>query len=213
MFTRIKSVIARRIPFLLAGLLMVTGLLIGIRLAKLQRQTGIMEDRQRQLASAVLDVQRTGEDSTTEFVDMLKQFGGSSGPGVRMIMKRDDLATTRRYLTRITNRYCPNMKYALSAISQGSSEDFFYNEYVLTGQVELQSLYNFIYQIESQTRLYIIEVLEVQSLNYLRGDTLDFAMTLRAYYHEEGADPDAIRLRELTSPKIDYNIFYPRIRP
>lgn len=213
MLARIKSVLAQRIPFLLAGLLMVTGLLIGIRLARLQKQIGMMKDRQRQLATAVLDVRRAGEGLTNEFVDMLKQFTGGSESSLRMIMKRDDLTMTRGYLTGITNKYCRNINYTLSATSQGSNEDFFYNEYLLAGQVDFQSLYNFIYQIENQTRLYIIEVLDVQSQNYLRGDTLDFAMTLRAYFHEDGADPGAIPLRELPPPKIDHNIFYPRIRP
>lgn len=131
------------------------------------------------------------------------------------LLARDNNPTiTYSYLLDICENYCPKLKFDFKFINKGQVETSFYNEYSIIGAGPIQALYTFIYQLENQFMLYVVESLK---LSGLENDTefpksyVYFTLVVRAYYEENMLDVGDIPFRYLKYRTLSNNPFVPGI--
>ena len=131
------------------------------------------------------------------------------------LLARDNNPTlTYSYLLDICENYCPDMKFDFKFIGNGQVETSFYNDYSVLGVGPLSDYYSFVYQIENQFMLYVIESVRVSGLedNSEHPDNyVYFTMVLRAYYEENMLEVGDIPFRFLEYRTMANNPFIPGI--
>ncbi|HQO73520.1 MAG TPA: hypothetical protein PLO58_01625 [Candidatus Marinimicrobia bacterium] len=128
----------------------------------------------------------------------------------KAIVKEDNPTITYDYLTQICQKFCPEMVFDFKPAESGEIQGTKYNDYLIAGIVPFNSLYTFIYQIENQPKLYLLELLEIRE-QPASEDIIPFAFKLRAFYDENGIEPESIPIREIKTVNIRFNPFYPGI--
>ena len=128
----------------------------------------------------------------------------------KAIVKEDNPTITYDYLTQICRKFCPEMVFNYKPSKSGEIQGTKYNDYLINGIVPFNSLYTFIYQIENQPKLYLVESLEIREQLAVESG-IPFTLTLRAFYDENGIEPESIPIREIKTINIMFNPFYPGI--
>lgn len=149
--------------------------------------------------------------SQDQLEDVLKELEKKTSESNKLIALEDNPTITYRYLMDICNKYCPAMIFDFRQAKSGKIIETSYNEYTITGEVPMKSLYAFIYQIENQPRLYTVESINVREQSLDSDNKLNFSLTLRTYFYEDGVEIKDIPVRSLGSENIRYNPFFPGI--
>jgi Tfp pilus assembly protein PilO len=175
---------------------------------KLKEENKKNEELTRRLTTLKSQMQRVeGEErlakEVRELESQISQFK-------KVIVKEDNSTITYDYLMQICKKFCPNMIFDFKPDKSGEIQETKYNDYLITGKVPFSSLYAFIYQIENQPRLYTIESLEIREQPAGEKEIL-FALTLRSFYDQNGIAPEDIPIKKISTEKIKFNPFYPRI--
>ncbi|MFC1898050.1 hypothetical protein ACFLYJ_00600 [Candidatus Cloacimonadota bacterium] len=132
----------------------------------------------------------------------------------KLLAKDNNPTLTYSYLLDITENYCPAVKFDFKYIDNGQVETSFYNEYSVIGVSPIAALYTFIYQLENQFMLYVVESLKLYGIeedsehpkNYIY-----FSLVLRAYYEDNMLEVDDIPFRYLKYRTLSNNPFVPGI--
>lgn len=131
------------------------------------------------------------------------------------LLARDNNPTlTYSYLLDICENYCPDLKFDFKFIDDGQVETSFYNEYSVIGVGPIQSLYTFLYQLENQFMLYVVESVKLSGIEadeQLPRDYIYFTLVIRAYYEDNMLDVGDIPFRYLKYRSLSRNPFVPGI--
>lgn len=131
----------------------------------------------------------------------------------KIILKEDNPTLTYQYLIDICDNFCPDVIFDFNVSKSGEDIDFSFNTYSISGKVNIESLHFFIFQIEYQAPLYIIESITLAEESVAKADTVKFTIDLSAYYNESGNYIKDIPLRSFKFTNLRYNPFYSRIHP
>jgi len=131
----------------------------------------------------------------------------------KFILKEDNPTLTYQYLIDITENFCPDVVFDFKVLKSGKDKEFSFNSYNISGNVNIESLHFFIFQIEYQSPLYAIESIKLSEESVTKIDTVNFAIVLNAYFNESGTDIKDIPLRSFKFTNLRYNPFYSRIHP
>jgi len=82
----------------------------------------------------------------------------------------------------------------------------------LNGSGNIESLHFFIYQVEYQPPLYVIESIRISETSVALKDTVDFSMKLNVFYDQKiGTSISEIPFRSFSYSNLTYNPFYSQI--
>lgn len=132
----------------------------------------------------------------------------------KLIARDNNPTITYAYLLDIIENYCPDLKFDFKFIGSGTRETSNYNSYSLIGSAPISSLYTFIYQLENQFMLYVIESIRLAGVEpdeELPLDFVYFTMVITAYYEENSVEVIDIPFRYLRYKNLDYNPFTARV--
>ena len=128
----------------------------------------------------------------------------------KAIAKEDNPTITYNYLTQISQKFCPEMVFDFKPLGSGELQETKYNDYLIAGKVPFTSLYTFIYHIENQPKLYLVESLEIREQS-AGENKLNFVFKLRTFFEENGIEPENIPIEAIRTINIRFNPFYPGI--
>ncbi len=133
----------------------------------------------------------------------------------KIINKENNPALTYDYLLDICETFCPGLEFDFLYNKTGKVESTFYNIYTIIGTAPIQTLYTFIYQIENQYLLYIIDSINLSENVDVKGSipagSVDFTIVINAYYESDAPEFPGILFRKLKYKNLAYNPFYSRI--
>ncbi|MCD4795950.1 MAG: hypothetical protein K8R49_02090 [Candidatus Cloacimonetes bacterium] len=133
----------------------------------------------------------------------------------KIINKDNNPTTTYDYLLDICENFCPELEFDFLYNTTLKVESTYFNVYTIIGTASIQTLYTFIYQIENQYLLYIIDSIKltenVGEEKSIPTGLIDFTIVLNAYYELDAPEFPEIQFRKLKYKNIAYNPFYPRI--
>jgi Na+-transporting methylmalonyl-CoA/oxaloacetate decarboxylase gamma subunit len=129
----------------------------------------------------------------------------------KVILKEDNPTLSYQYLIGICDNFCPDVNFNFQTAGSGQMEGISFNTYNISGDANIESLHFFIYQIEYQPPLYIIESIKLSEQSVAMADTVDFMLVLRAYFNDNGTELKDIPMRSSRFTNLTYNPFYSRI--
>jgi hypothetical protein len=132
----------------------------------------------------------------------------------KLLAKDNNPTLTYSYLLDICENYSPNLKFDFKFINNGQIDTSFYNEYSLLGVGPIKDLYSFIYQLENQFMLYVVESLKITGLEVNSAEPAGyvyFTLVIRAYYEDTMLDVEDIPFRYLKYRTLSNNPFVPGI--
>ena len=170
------------------------------------------------------------------FVEALKDLEEKVKRESKLIPKKNDPTITYKYLLDICDNYCPDLKFNFIYNQLSKIEDIDYYTFTIAGTAPVRSFYTFIYQIESQYLLYVIESIKINEdvEDEISTGNVKFTIVLNAYFEEltpefediasetgatepeleeTTAEPEEeeITFRKLKYKNIKYDPFYSRI--
>jgi len=130
----------------------------------------------------------------------------------KIILKNDNPSQTYQYLIDITDSFTPDLNFDFKILQGGQTSNLPYNSYTLNGSGNIESLHFFIYQIEHQAPLYVIESIRLSETSVTLKDTVDFSMKINVFYDKKSGTPiSEIPFRSFSYSNLTYNPFYSQI--
>ncbi|HPR17514.1 MAG TPA: hypothetical protein PLD62_04635, partial [Candidatus Cloacimonadota bacterium] len=132
----------------------------------------------------------------------------------RLIAQDNNPTITYAYFLDICENYCPDLKFDFKYVSSGQIESTQFNSYSLIGTGPLTSLYTFIYQLENQFMLYLIDSIRlsgVENEDSYPPDYVYFTLVISAFYEENSIQVEDIPFRYLKYKNLAYHLFIPRV--
>ena len=147
------------------------------------------------------------------FVEALKELETKVKKESKIIPQKNDPTITYQYLLDICDNFCPELKFDFVYNRLSRIEDIDYYTFTITGTAPVRSFYSFIYQIERQYLLYIIESIKINEEfeDAISTGNVRFTLVLNAYFEESSPELGEIPFRKLKYKNIDYDPFYSRI--
>jgi hypothetical protein len=125
----------------------------------------------------------------------------------KVILNRDDSATTYDYLLRVLNWLGNDLIYDFSLSAKGAEK---YNEYVISGRSDYMELVYFTRLLEHQRTLLTIEDLSIAAESAAHSDTVSFSMVFRTHHREDGVPPGGITYKPMKKGVSTYSLFRPK---
>ena len=131
----------------------------------------------------------------------------------KIIPQKSNPTITYKYLLDICDNFCLDIKFDFIYKKLSRIEDINFYTYTITGNAPVRSFYSFIYQIESQYMLYIIESIKIDEdiKDAISTGNVNFTIVLNAYFEESASEFGEIPFRKLKYKNIKYDPFYSRI--
>ena len=147
------------------------------------------------------------------FMEALKELETKVKKESKIIPQKNDPTITYQYLLDICDNFCPELKFDFVYNRLSRIEDIDYYTFTITGTAPVRSFYSFIYQIERQYLLYIIESIKINEEfeDAISTGNVRFTLVLNAYFEESSPELGEIPFRKLKYKNIDYDPFYSRI--
>lgn len=205
---------AIRNTIILAGLLVIV--FIGGLLSNSQsvKRLEKMEKTYNSNRQTLDQLKRTNPDldKTDEIIASLDEMKKKALEDNKIILKNDNPSQTYQYLIDITETFTPDLDFDFKVAQGGKSNNLPFNSYTLNGTANIESLHFFVFQIEYQAPLYIIESMRLSETSVALKDTVDFAMKLNVFYDKKtGTSISEIPFRSFSYSSLAYNPFYSRI--
>lgn len=166
-------------------------------------------------ANILKEIRRKNPDlaNEKEIIEEHKRLLEDAEKKRKHILKDDNPTATYDYLTSLSNHYSKKLNFNFVTNEHGQIEATFYNNYTISGDSDIFSIYNFVYQLEEQSALYTIEkfTLIENEKGSIFSDSLHFELKLNVYFDSNGTDMSDISLRKLPYYRISYNPFRFRI--
>ncbi len=151
-------------------------------------------------------------DKTDEIIASLNEIKRRALANYKIILKDDNPSQTYQYLIDITETFTPDLNFDFSVVKSGEKHGIPYNSYTLNGSGNIESLHFFLYQVEYQAPLYVIESMKISETSVAMKDTVDFSMNLSVFYDENtGTSISEIPFRSFSYSNLTYNPFYSQI--
>ena len=169
------------------------------------------EDNQKQL-DELLAAHPDIKDQD-RFIEALKELEKKVKRESKIIPQKNDPTITYQYLLDICDNFCPELKFDFVYNRLSKIEDIDYYTFTITGTAPVRSFYSFMYHIERQYLLYIIESIKINEEledGISTGD-VRFILVLNAYFEETAPELGETPFRKLKYKNIDYDPFYSRI--
>ena len=147
------------------------------------------------------------------FIQSLKDLEEKVRGESKLIPQKNDPTITYKYLLDICDNFCPDLKFNFVYNKLSKTEETSFYSFTIQGVAPIRSFYTFIYQIESQYMLYIIESLKINEEikdDVSTGD-VKFVIVLNAYFDEATIEIGDIPFRTLKYKNVAYDPFYSRI--
>jgi len=128
----------------------------------------------------------------------------------KLLAQVNNPTITYSYLLDICENYCPGLKFDFKFTGSGMIETSSYNDYSILGVGPVDAFYSFIYQVENQFMLYVVESVRLSGLeddSEYPDDYIYFTMVIRAYYEDNMLEVDDIPFRYLKYRTLDNNPF------
>ena len=160
------------------------------------------------------------------FIEVLKDLEEKVKREGKLIPQKNDPTITYKYLLDICDNFCPDLKFNFIYNRLSKIEDIDYYTFTIAGNAPVRSFYSFIYQIESQYLLYVIESIKINEevKDDISTGNVRFTIVLNAYFEETllelgetaeleetTSEPEEIPFRKLKYKNIEYDPFYSRI--
>lgn len=174
------------------------------KLNKLERQKDEKIKLLNKLDKLNPDLQRK-----EEIISEHKKYQEIVSENPKILLNDDTPTLTYDYLTNLSDNHAPGFVFDFIFRESGKVNDTYYNKYKLTGNASVNSIYNFIRQLEKQPPLYKIDdfILHLSGANNIYSDTLNFTMNLVAYYDINGVRREDIDFRDLSFKNLVQNPF------
>jgi len=147
------------------------------------------------------------------FVKALKDLEKKVQRESKLIPQNNDPTITYKYLLDICDNFSPDLKFNFIYNRLSQVENISYFTYTIAGKAPIRSFYSFIYQIESQYMLYVIESLKINEdvKDGISTGEVNFTIVLNAYFEETASELGEIPFRKLKYKNIAHDPFYSRI--
>ncbi len=147
------------------------------------------------------------------FVKALKDLEKKVQRESKLIPQKNDPTITYKYLLDICDNFSPNLKFNFIYNRLNKIENISYFTYTIAGKAPIRSFYSFIYQIECQYMLYVIESIKINEdvKDEISTGDINFTIVLNAYFEETASELGEIPFRKLKYKNIAYDPFYSRI--
>lgn len=147
------------------------------------------------------------------FVKALKDLEKKVQRESKLIPQKNDPTITYKYLLDICDNFSPDLKFNFIYNRLSKIENLSYFTYTIAGKAPIRSFYSFIYQIECQYMLYVIESIKIYEdvKDGVSTGEINFTIVLNAYFDETASELGEIPFRKLKYKNIAYDPFYYRI--
>jgi len=147
------------------------------------------------------------------FIEALKELENKVKRESKIIPQKNDPTITYQYLLDICDNFCPDLKFDFVYNRLSKVEDIDYYTFTITGTAPVRSFYSFIYQIERQYLLYIIESIKINEKfeDEISTGKVEFTLVLNAYFEETAPELGEVPFRKLKYKNVEYDPFYSRI--
>jgi hypothetical protein len=147
------------------------------------------------------------------FIKSLKELEEKVQRESKLIPNKNDPTITYKYLLDISDSFCPDIRFNFLYNRLSRVENINYYTYTITGNAPMRSFYTFIYQIESQYMLYVIESIKINEEveDAISTGNVNFTIVLNAYFEEAASELGEIPFRKLKHKNVTYDPFYSRI--
>lgn len=147
------------------------------------------------------------------FIQSLKDLEKKVQRESKLIPQKNDPTITYKYLLDICDNFCPDMKFNFIYNRLSKIENISYYSYTIKGIAPVRSFYTFVYQIESQYMLYVIESIKIneETKDDISSGNVSFVIVLNAYFEETAIEIGDIPFRKLKYKNVKYDPFYSRI--
>ena len=147
------------------------------------------------------------------FIQSLKDLEKKVQRESKLIPQKNDPTITYKYLLDICDNFCPDMKFNFIYNRLSKIENISYYSYTIKGIAPVRSFYTFVYQIESQYMLYVIESIKIneETKDDISSGNVSFVIVLNAYFEETATEIGDIPFRKLKYKNVRYDPFYSRI--
>lgn len=166
-------------------------------------------------ANILKEIRRKNPDLANEkqIIEEHKALLKEAEKRTKHILKDDNPTITYDYLTSLTSKYSKNLHFDFVTGTPGTVGETFYDKYTISGNADVFSIYNFIYQLEEQPPLYTVEKFSLleNEKGSIFSDTLHFEIEMNVYFDANGTDMSDINLRQLPYSRISYNPFRFRV--
>jgi len=151
-------------------------------------------------------------NKTDEIIASLDNMKKKALEDYKIILKDDNPTQTYQYLIDITETFTPDLNFDFKVAQSGKKGDLPFNSYTLNGSGNIESLHFFLYQVEFQAPLYVIESMRISETSVALKDTVDFSMKLSVFYDKKtGTSISEIPFRSFSYSNLTYNPFYSQI--
>lgn len=207
---------ALRNTLILVGLLVVVVLFSFINNYQSAKKMNSIKARLNENQSQLDNLRRANPDMKDQdiLVKSLEELERRVKSESKLIAQDNNPTITYAYLLDICENYCPDLKFDFKYVESGQIETTQYNSYSLIGSGSLASIYTFIYQLENQFMLYLLDSIRlsgVEADEELPLDYVYFSMVIKAFYEENSVDVKDIPFRYLKYKNLSYHPFMPRI--
>ena len=147
------------------------------------------------------------------FIEALRDLEKKVKRESKLIPQQNDPTITYQYLLDICDNYCPDLKFNFVYNRLSKIEDLDYYTFTVTGTAPVRSFYSFIYQIERQYLLYVIESIKINEDvdEGVSNGRVRFTLILNAYFEESAPELGEMPFRKLKYKNVEYDPFYSRI--
>lgn len=147
------------------------------------------------------------------FIEALRDLEKKVKRESKLIPQKNDPTITYQYLLDICDNFCPDLKFNFVYNRLSRVEDIDYYTFTVTGTAPMRSFYSFIYQIERQYLLYVIESIKINEdvEDGVSTNNVRFTLVLNAYFEESASELEEIPFRKLKYKNVEYDPFYSRI--
>ncbi len=151
-------------------------------------------------------------EKTDEIIASLEEMKKKALENNKIILKNDNPSQTYQYLIDITETFTPGLNFDFKVAQSGKKGVLPFNSYTLNGSGNVELLHFFLYQLEYQAPLYVIESMRISETSVALKDTVDFSMKLNVYYDKKtGTSISEIPFRSFSYSNLTYNPFYSQI--
>ncbi|MCD6329321.1 MAG: hypothetical protein J7M10_03035 [Candidatus Cloacimonetes bacterium] len=151
-------------------------------------------------------------ERTDEIIASLEEMKKKALENNKIILKKDNPSQTYQYLIDITETFTPGLNFDFKVAQGGKKGDIHFNSYTLNGSGNIELLHFFLYQLEYQAPLYVIESMRISETSVALKDTVDFSMKLSVFYDKKtGTSISEIPFRSFSYSNLTYNPFYSQI--
>ena len=147
------------------------------------------------------------------FIKSLKDLEKKVRRESKLIPQKNDPTITYKYLLDISDNFCPDIKFNFVYNRLSKIEETSFYSFTIQGVAPIRSFFTFIYQIESQYMLYVIESMKINEEieDDVSTGNIRFIIVLNAYFDEATTELGEIPFRKVKFKNVTYDPFYSRI--